>query len=156
MRLKAKAFKVVALLSLEDMINYARILGKYANGLSGTQVEALLYQYCEEEPQKIIDVSEDRDLNYKILLHKLLAYNFIIIKNGKYMNGNEPVGINENYAIQWLKDPKNSVIITQWTKSLDEKFDLPSVAAVFESEDKKESVEKKTTTKKKTTKAKTE
>jgi len=149
-RLKAKAFKVIALLSLEDMINYSRILGKYAKGLSGTQVEALLYEYCENEPQKILDIAEDRDLKYKILLHKLLDNQFILVRNGKYMNGSEPIGINENYCVMWLKDPKNSVIITQWVSMMDG-VENPSVAADFDL-DKKESIEEKKTTAKKTTK----
>jgi len=133
-RLKAKAFKIVALLSLDDMINYARILGKYARNLSGTQVEALLYEICEDKPKQLIDIADDRDLKYKILLSKLMDESYVSIVNGKYMNGNDPIGINENYAIQWLKDPKNSVIITQWVMAMG--GEPPSIA-----EDVKDSVE---------------
>jgi len=152
-RLKAKAFKVIALLSLEDMINYSRILGKFAKQLSGTQVEALLYEYCEDAPQKIIDISEDRDLKYKILMHKLTSNGFIGIKNGKYWNGSDPIGINEHYVVEWLKDPKNSVIITQWTRQMDGS-PSPSIVNSFDEEIEENQLEEKILKKavKKTTK----
>ncbi len=135
-RLKAQAFKVVALLSLEDMVNYARILGKYASDLSATQVEALLYDKCEDKPKEIIDISTDRDLKYKILLNKLLDNNFITSVNGKYMNGTEVVGISEDFSIQWLKDPKNSAVVTQWISSFSG-FESPNVAAIYEDHETK-------------------
>lgn len=154
-RLKAQAFKVIALLSLEDMINYARILGKYASDLSGTQVEALLYDKCEDKPKEIIDISTDRDLKYKILLNKLLDNNFITSKNGKYMNGTEVVGISEDFAIHWLKDPKNSAIVTQWISSM--KGFQSNVAAIYEDFETKsidEPILETVVKKKKVTKAK--
>ena len=34
------------------------------------------------------------------------------------MNGQEVVGINQDYAIQWIKNPENSVIVNQWASLL--------------------------------------
>ena len=113
-----KAFKIVALLSLDDMVNYARILGKYAKDLSNNQVEALLYDICESKPKNIIEISEDPDLKFKVFLNKLIDKNIVSIVNGKYMNGNEVIGINQDYAIQWVRNSENSVVVNQWASTL--------------------------------------
>ena len=117
-KLKGKAFATIASLSMEEMMNYSRILGKYTTNLSGTQIESVLYEIAEEKPQQILDVSNDKDLKHKIFLKKLLENHVIYLDNGKYMNGKDLIGINEDYAIQWLKDPLNSSIVTQWHKMM--------------------------------------
>lgn len=117
-KLKGKAFASIANLSMEEMLNYARILGKYTTNLSSTQVESALYQIAEDKPQLILDVSNDKNLKHKIFLKKLLEANIIYMDNGKYMNGKDLLGINEDYTIQWLKDPLNSSIVTQWHKMM--------------------------------------
>lgn len=117
-KLKRKAFDVIGNLSMEEMINYARILGKYASTLSNTQIESALYEVAEAKPQKILDVDNDKDLKHKIFLKKLLENHIIQLVNDKYMNGKDLIGINEDYAILWLKDPNNSSLVTQWNKEL--------------------------------------
>lgn len=113
-KLKGKAFEVISGLSLEQMENYARVLGKFVPGLSQTQIESALYEVAEEKPQLILDVDNDKDLKHKIFLRRLLDRQILHMDNGKYMNGKDLVGINEDYAIHWLKDPMNSSLITQW------------------------------------------
>ena len=146
-RLKAKAFKIVALLSLDDMVNYARILGKYAKDLSNNQVEALLYDICESKPKNIIEISEDPDLKFKVFLNKLIDKNIVLIVNGKYMNGNEVIGINQDYAIQWVRNPENSVVVNQWASTLS--FDGIARSSVKKTAPKetKKQVQRKTTSK---------
>lgn len=118
-KLKGKAYEVISKLSLDQMQNYARVLGKYFPGLSQTQVESALYEVAEDKPQLILDVDNDKDLKHKIFLRRLLDRHILHMDNGKYMNGKDLVGINEDYAIHWLKDPMNSSLITQWAKILD-------------------------------------
>jgi hypothetical protein len=118
-KLKRKAFDIISELSLDQMENYARVLGKFMPGLSQSQVESALYEVAEEKPQLILDVDNDKDLKHKIFLRRLLDRQILHMDNGKYMNGKDLVGINEDYAIHWLKDPMNSSLITQWAKMLE-------------------------------------
>lgn len=118
-KLKGKAFAVIAKLSIEQMENYARILGKYMTGLSSGQIEGALYEIAEDKPQLILDVDNDKDLKHKIFIRRLLDRQIIHMDNGKYMNGKDLIGINEDYAIHWLKDPMNSSLITQWSRMLE-------------------------------------
>lgn len=117
-KLKSKAFAIISGLSLEQMENYARVLGRYSPGLSQSQIESALYEQAEEKPQTVIDVENDKDLKHKIFLRKLVDRYILHMDNGKYMNGKDLVGINEDYAIHWLKDPMNSSLITQWARML--------------------------------------
>lgn len=120
-KLRKKAYDIIESLSTEQMENYAKILGKFLVGLSGTQIESALYDIAEEKPQLIIDVNNDKDLKYKIFLKRCIERNYIHMDNGKYMNGKDLVGINEDYAIQWLKDPQNAPIVSQWGAMLEGK-----------------------------------
>lgn len=118
-KLKSQAFAIIAQLSTEQMENYARVLGKYVKGLSGTQIESALYEITEKTPQLILDVDNDKDLKYKIFIRRCLDRQIIHMDNSKYMNGKDIIGINEAYAILWMKDPSNSPLITQWNRMLD-------------------------------------
>lgn len=119
-RIKGKAFAIIEQLSLDQQTNYARILGKFTKDLSRTQVEGVLFDVAEATPQLILDVDNDKDLKHKIFLRRCLERNILHMDNGKYMNAKEMVGINEEYAIMWLKDPSNSMVVTQWGRMLEE------------------------------------
>lgn len=118
-KLKRKAYDVVDGLSTSEMENYAKILGKFLQGLSAGQIEAALYDEVEKDPQRILDVNNDKDLKYKIFLTRCVEKYYIHMDNGKYMNGKDLIGVNEDYAIQWLKDPRNSPIVSQWGAMLE-------------------------------------
>ena len=71
------------------------------------------------------------------------------------MNGTVVVGISEDFAIHWLKDPKNSAIVTQWISSM--KGFQSNVAAIYEDFETKsidEPILETVVKKKKVTKAK--
>jgi hypothetical protein len=120
-KLKSKAFAVIANLSTKEMENYAKVLGKFLDGLSGGQIESALYELADATPQLILDVNNDKDLKYKIFLRRCIEKFYLHMDNGKYMNGKDLVGINEDYAIQWLKDPSNASIVSQWGAMLENK-----------------------------------
>lgn len=118
-KLRKKAYDIIENLSMEEMENYAKVLGKYLFGLSGTQIESAIYNIADENPQQILDVNNDKDLKYKVFLRRCLEKHYIHMDNGKYMNGKDLVGINEDYAIQWLKDPRNAPVVSQWGAMLE-------------------------------------
>lgn len=118
-KLRKKAYDIIEGLSMEQMANYAKILGKFVQTLSASQIESALYEIADDKPQMILDVNNDKDLKYKIFLKRCLEKNYLHMDNGKYMNGKDLVGVNEDYAIQWLKDPQNAMIVSQWGAMLE-------------------------------------
>lgn len=113
-----KAMEKVRAMSLEEMTDYARLLGIYTKDMSRNQLEAALYDMSLEKPNQILAVEKDGNAKYKIFLRKAVAAGIIRVSNGKYMNGNELVGANEDYAIEFLRDPQNSALTTQWNKMM--------------------------------------
>lgn len=105
-------------MSLEEMQDYGRLLQIYTKDMSRTQLEASLYDLAMNKPGDILNVSEDRNAKHKIFLRKLVQAGILRIVNGKYMNGNELVGANEDFAIEFMRDNSNNSLITQWNKML--------------------------------------
>lgn len=105
-------------MSLEEMQDYGRLLQIYTKDMSRTQLEASLYDLAMNKPNDILDVSEDRNAKHKIFLRKLIQAGILRIVNGKYMNGNELVGANEDFAIEFMRDSSNNQLLTQWSKML--------------------------------------
>jgi hypothetical protein len=105
-------------MSLQEMEDYGRLLGVWTKDISRSQLEAALYDMSLEKPSKILDVATNKDSKHKIFLRKLVSSGIVRVSNGKYMNGSELVGANEEYAIEFLRDSQNNALITQWSKML--------------------------------------
>ena len=105
-------------MSLDEMIDFARLVEVYTKGLSKKQVEAGLLKVATDTPKKVIDTFNDANRKVRTFLKKLVASQVIKVLNGKYTYGNELIGINEDYAIEFLKDTANNALITQWNSML--------------------------------------
>jgi len=126
-REKIEAFNFIKSMSLEEMMDFARLMQVWARSLSATQIEGKLYDLADEDPEKIISAYTDRNRKHKQFLHKLVDRAVLHMENGKFMYGNELIGINEDYSIEWMKDPKNNSLITSWVKQIKE-LDNPAPA----------------------------
>lgn len=113
-----QAMEKIRAMSLEEMQDYGRLFGIHTKDQSRSQLEAALYDLSMESPNKILSVSEDRNSKHKIFLRKAIQHGIVRVVNGKYMNGTELVGANEDYAIEFLRDPQNSALVTQWNKMM--------------------------------------
>jgi hypothetical protein len=82
--------------------------------MSGSQVESWIYDVADKTPEKINELVSDRDLKMKIFINKLIDNRIWDLTNGKYMCGKDVIGVNLDYAISFLKDPKNKELIKQW------------------------------------------
>jgi len=103
---------------LEEQVDYARLLGIYRPDISKTRIEAELMRIAMEKPSEITKIANDRDSKHKVFLKKLVNAGIVRVANGKYLNGTELVGANEDFAIQFLRDEHNSKLIADWTKML--------------------------------------
>ena len=105
-------------MSLEEMQDYGRLLQIFTRDMSRAQLEAALYDLALLKPMDILNVSEDKNSKHKIFLRKLVQADILKLVNGKYMSGNELVGANEDFAIEFMRDSSNNALITQWNKIL--------------------------------------
>lgn len=105
-------------MSVEEMSDLARILGTYVRDLNSKRIESDLKKLAQENPKKVLIALSDKDRKIKVFLNKLIDKKIVSIVNGKYMNGIDLLGANQEYAIHWLKDPVNSRIVTQWNQMM--------------------------------------
>lgn len=115
----ADAISKVKSMGLEEMVDFSRLVKAYSANKSKLQIESTLNEMAINSPQIIIDAFVDVNRKQKIFLDKLVKENIInITDKTKYMFGSEIIGINEDYALQYLNDAKNVPIIEQWNSLL--------------------------------------
>jgi hypothetical protein len=105
-------------LSIDEMEDYCRLLGENVARLTKKQVEAKLMKIAYDKPKDLIDLFEDKNRKQKMFLRRCIERGVIKLSNGKYMYGTDLIGANEDFAIQYLKDPNNNAIVTQWNSML--------------------------------------
>lgn len=115
------ALTLIKKLNLEGMNDLARLLGSPIKDMGATQVEAFLKKKAKSNPHLIITALQDNDRDIKIILNKLVDGNVITKKDGgKYYNGDNLIGVNEFYAVEYLKKKENSDIVAQWMHIVEE------------------------------------
>lgn len=112
------AMTQIKAMSLEDMENCARLIGGLMKNMSKKQIEAYLMKEATEHPQRVLDSLEDKNKKQRIFLNKLLDNKIVEIRSGKYYHGKELIGVNEDFAIEFIKDSRNSTLITQWHQQM--------------------------------------
>jgi len=128
-------------LSAEEMEDYCRLLGENVTRLTKVQIEGKLMKIAYDKPKDLIDVFEDKNRKQKMFLRKLVERGTLRLSNGKYMYGTELVGANEDFAIQYLKDPNNNAMVTQWNQMMKRNTASAEVSEI--TEEKKVTTEKK-------------
>lgn len=113
-----EAMSKIKAMTMDEMMDYSRLLGKNPKSLTKTQVEASLIEEAQKSPKVIINLTTDKNTAPKIFLRKLVDAKIVTIRNGQYYNGQEMIGINEDYAIQYLKDDVNNKVVTQWNQMI--------------------------------------
>ena len=108
-------------MSLEEMQSFARVIGVGKVGtLSKTQVEAALFERCKLQPAYIMQALEDPNRKVKAFLKTLIEKNVIRLFNGKYMYGNEIMGLNEMAVIDFFKAKENANMVSEFGRLLKE------------------------------------
>jgi hypothetical protein len=105
-------------LSIEEMEDYCRLLGENVLRLTKKQIEAKLMNVAYNKPKDLLDLFDDKNRKQKMFLRKLIEKGIVRITNGKYTYGTDLIGANEDFAIQYLKDPNNNSMVSQWNQMI--------------------------------------
>lgn len=113
--LKFEAMKYVKESSEVRKSEIARLLGKDSRYLRPIDIHNYLMDEAEHKPKVIINAYRDKDAKTKLFLLTLKQKKIVKVDNNGFIRYNEEMlGVNEDAAIQWLKDPKNSDFIKQF------------------------------------------
>jgi hypothetical protein len=108
---KRKAYKQFNSMTISEMKNVLKIMGKRADNASDALIENTLADIVEQESEKFNETMALPDFKTRVLIENLVNNNALRIRGGHYMFGDDPIGHDLQSAIIYLKDPKNQDIV---------------------------------------------
>lgn len=89
----------------------AKILGRNMDNQPTSDVEDYLLQVAEKNPDKIIDLYNEEDMAYKILLLDAKEKHVITYKDKCYHYGENILSATDEGVITWMKMPANTPVL---------------------------------------------
>lgn len=105
-----KAYTFIEQDSSEHRKVICKLLGKTMRNAPDTDIQDYLYQKAEKNPELIIDIYTSADQSLKLLLIDGKQKNIIRVQSGVLMYSDTALGVTDEAAILFLKDPKNKAI----------------------------------------------
>ena len=109
-KLVTKAYTFIEQDTSEHRKVICKLLGKSMRNAPDTDIQDYLYQKAEKDPNLIIDIYTSADQSLKLLLIDGKQKNIIRTQSGVLMYSDTALGVTDEAAILFLKDPKNKAI----------------------------------------------
>lgn len=109
-KLVTKAYIFIEQDTSEHRKVICKLLGKSMRNAPDTDIQDYLYQKAEKDPNLIIDIYTSADQALKLLLIDGKQKNIIRTQSGVLMYSDTALGVTDEAAILFLKDPKNKAI----------------------------------------------
>lgn len=109
-KLVTKAYTFIEQDTSEHRKVICKLLGKSMRNAPDTDIQDYLYQKAEKDPNFIIDIYTSADQALKLLLIDGKQKNIIRTQSGVLMYSDTALGVTDEAAILFLKDPKNKAI----------------------------------------------
>lgn len=109
-KLVTKAYTFIEQDTSEHRKVICKLLGKSMRNAPDTDIQDYLYQKAEKDPNLIIDIYTSADQALKLLLIDGKQKNVIRTQSGVLMYSDTALGVTDEAAILFLKDPKNKAI----------------------------------------------
>tara|TARA_R110002012_G_scaffold261340_2_gene443231 strand:+ start:13473 stop:14279 length:807 start_codon:yes stop_codon:yes gene_type:complete len=108
---KRKAYKMFNGMTIPEMRDVLKVMGKQAANASDTLIENTLNDLVESEPNEFLDIIGVPDFKTRVFVNDLVSNNALRIRGGHYMLGDTPLGHDLETTVVFLKDPKNQDIV---------------------------------------------
>ena len=118
-KVKFDCYDYVRKLSSKELSDFGRVLGVKVKNMSGTQIEASVFDKIETDPDHVKSCFKDSDMKTKVFVNKLVEKGVVVYKASKYFYGDEMIAINMDYLIEYVKDRTNSPVVNQWAELVD-------------------------------------
>lgn len=109
-KLVTKAYTFIEQDTSEHRKVICKLLGKSMRNAPDTDIQDYLYQKAEKDPNLIINIYTSADQALKLLLIDGKQKNIIRTQSGVLMYSDTALGVTDEAAILFLKDPKNKAI----------------------------------------------
>lgn len=101
--------------SRDNLYIKARVLGARLNGLPYDEVLEFMLSEAKKDPKKIIELYTGSDFRLRVLLTTALDKGVIVERGGGFMYGKTNIGLTEESALLWLKQPQNKDLLDSIT-----------------------------------------
>ena len=108
---KRSAYKTFNSMTISEMRNLLKIMGKKATNASDTLVENTLADIVDTDPTEFNKTMSLPDFKLRVFVNDLVAMNGLRIRGGHYMFGDSAIGHDLETTITYLKDPKHQDIV---------------------------------------------
>ena len=109
-KLVTKAYTFIEQDTSEHRKVICKLLGKSMRNAPDTDIQDYLYQKAEKDPNLIIDIYTSADQALRLLLIDGEQKNISRTQSGVLMYSDTALGVTDEAAILFLKDPKNKAI----------------------------------------------
>jgi hypothetical protein len=114
-------------MTMSEMKNVLKVMGKKAHNASDTLAENTLLEIVERDPKEFNKTMSLPDFKTRIFIDDLVSINALRIRGGHYMFGDSAIGHDLETAIIYLKDPKNQDIVLSLKSKLQAKTNKKSI-----------------------------
>lgn len=118
---KKRAWKKLATMSITEMKQVLKLMGKKADNTKDEIVENTLATIIESNPDEFNKIIEIDNFKTRLLIEDLLSKNLLRKMGSKYLYGDDVIGYNLDEALQYLIDPKNQEILITLQEKLNSK-----------------------------------
>ena len=108
---KRNAYKIFNGMTISEMRDVLKVMGKKADNASETLIENTLNDIVESSPSEFIETVNVSDFKTRVFINDLVAINALRIRGGHYMLGDTALGHDLETTILFLKEPKNQDIV---------------------------------------------
>ena len=108
---KRKAYKQFNSMTISEMRNLLKIMGKKADNASDALIENTLAEIVEQKSKEFNETMALPDFKTRVLIEDLVNNNALRIRGGHYMFGDNAIGHDLEATILYLKDPKHQDIV---------------------------------------------
>jgi len=102
----AEAVTVATKMNPNEYDDMARLIGLSQN-FDDVVKKAKVLQYANNNPEKFLDMYNNKDKDYYVFLKKASEKKLIAFVNGVWKHGSNTMGLTDEQAIEWLKDNKD-------------------------------------------------
>ena len=108
---KRKAYKIFNGMTISEMRDVLKVMGKQASNASDTLIENTLNDIVEKQPAEFIDIIGVDDFKTRVFINDLVSINALRIRGGHYMLGDTALGHDLESTVLFLNEPKNQDIV---------------------------------------------
>lgn len=117
--LMSRALNAVNNLTDDEKLNVAFVEKQPVRTMSQLEIQGFVFSLVQTNPQRIIDLVEDKSFKARAFIQKLVAYGIITINSSGVKYGSDVIALDEDNAVAWMSHIDNKEKVKMFRDELD-------------------------------------